>query len=44
MLFPEMAGDTQTDITMEERFQEPIYCKIRWFVVVKEGKNYCTAL
>jgi hypothetical protein len=46
MLFPEMAGDVDnlTDITMEERFGERIFAKIRWFVVVKESRGYCTCL
>jgi hypothetical protein len=46
MLFPEMAGDVDdaTEITMEERFGERIFAKIRWFVVVKESGGSCMCL
>ena len=46
MLFPELAGDADnhTDITVEERFGERIFAKICWFIVVKEGRGYCTCL
>lgn len=41
-----MAGDVDntTDITMEERFGERIFAKIRWFVVVKESGGSCMCL
>ncbi|KAF2251910.1 hypothetical protein BU26DRAFT_246723 [Trematosphaeria pertusa] len=45
ILWPELAGDANDNTTIvTTRFQERMSCKIRWFVVVREGHNCCTCL
>lgn len=47
VLWPEPAGNPQagvTFITGPETFNEPIFAKIRWFVVIREGRDCCTCL
>jgi len=47
MLWPEMAGhvgDDASGITVEARFGESIFVKVRWFVVIRSSKDACTCL
>ncbi|KAF2681468.1 hypothetical protein K458DRAFT_457051 [Lentithecium fluviatile CBS 122367] len=49
MLWPELVGsgvDNMTAVTIaDSRFPgERVFCKIRWFIVVREGHNCCTCL
>ena len=45
LYWPEPAGDgSATDITEDKRFGERIFCKIRWFIVVKQGKDCSTCV
>ncbi|KAF2104191.1 hypothetical protein NA57DRAFT_51036 [Rhizodiscina lignyota] len=46
ILWPELLGDDNSGITVatEARFKQPIGVKIRWFVVVTEGSDYCLCL
>ncbi|KAF2179462.1 hypothetical protein K469DRAFT_497627, partial [Zopfia rhizophila CBS 207.26] len=46
VLWPELANDVTDGMTIatEPRFQEKIFVKIRWFVVVREGRDCCTCL
>ncbi|KAF2846791.1 hypothetical protein T440DRAFT_521568 [Plenodomus tracheiphilus IPT5] len=45
ILWPELAGDQAQNMTIASKFlDENIFCKIRWFVVVREGHDCCTCL
>ncbi|KAF1832446.1 hypothetical protein BDW02DRAFT_483724, partial [Decorospora gaudefroyi] len=44
VLWPELAGDASQNMTIAtaRTYHENIFCKIRWFVVVREGYDSCT--
>lgn len=46
ILWPELAGavDDDTTVTDDSRFGEKILAKIRWFMVVSDGRGACTAV
>ncbi|OJD34982.1 uncharacterized protein BKCO1_19000171 [Diplodia corticola] len=45
VLWPEPAGNAHAGATfVTGAFNEPIYNKIRWFVVIREGRDCCTCL
>ncbi|KAL1638748.1 hypothetical protein SLS58_008672 [Diplodia intermedia] len=45
VLWPEPAGNAQSGVTfVTGAYNEPIYNKIRWFVVIREGRDCCTCL
>lgn len=48
VLWAEPMGENNTMVTTQakadSRFGEAIHSKVRRFVVVREGNNYCTAL
>jgi hypothetical protein len=46
VLWPELLGQDNgtTTITADSRFGERLMTKVRWFVIVKEGRNFCTCL
>jgi hypothetical protein len=46
VLWPELAGDANQNITIATTgaFGEQTFYKIRWFVVIREGHNFCTCL
>ncbi|KAH7062218.1 hypothetical protein B0J12DRAFT_230432 [Macrophomina phaseolina] len=47
VLWPEPAGNPQSGVTFitgPASYGEPIYAKIRWFVVIREGRDCCTCL
>jgi uncharacterized protein DUF6590 len=45
-LWPEMLGQSNESVTTtpDSRFGENIATKIRWFIVVREGKNQCSCM
>jgi hypothetical protein len=47
MLWPEPAGDrnqSSTIVTTHFLTEARVYCKVRWFVVVRTGQGCCTCL
>jgi hypothetical protein len=46
VLWPELLGQDNgtATVTADARFGEEIMTKVRWFVVVKDGRNFCTCL
>lgn len=46
VLWPELLGQDNgaTTVTKDSRFDEDIMTKVRWFIVIKEGRNFCTCL
>ncbi|KAF2469280.1 uncharacterized protein BDR25DRAFT_187884, partial [Lindgomyces ingoldianus] len=47
VLWPEVAGDVSSSTTSVNGpvfLHEPVFVKIRWFIVIREGYNCCTPL
>lgn len=44
VLWPGVGGSELTDVTQDLRSPENTFCKIRWFIVVKEGKHFSTCV
>lgn len=45
VLWPELAGNPNEGTVLSQgKFNEPVHMKIRWFVVIREGPNYCSCI